>query len=451
MSVPAQRDGPIDELPERARHRERRQVPVDLVVDGDDGREAARPDAGHPFDGERAGRVRVAAVRHVQRAPELGAHLDRAGDVACRAFAHPDGVRAGRREPELPVEGRHAGSLRGRDRARLADPPQGGVREIAIAGLNGLEDRQDRVAAPASGLKYRVDRGGLDRAVSGRPARQKGGQVDSRRPWRRLRAAWRGRPRSGGQRGPVAGRREHPAESSGHAFPPPLGRPEPPQPREEHAEGDEQREPAVAIGVSPSHQLFVLAVPFGLQDLLHLGVGLRLQAQRVDAGLLDGRGVARVRVLRGEPDRTQDGRGRRHDPEPGPPDGDPPRRAHESVIRPDHVRELDLRARASAALNLERAGFIAARAGDAGGPIGPEFLDGAEWAGAGAEAAVHLLVRCDLDVLPGHAREQGEDAAIRAEPAAVGPADEHAADDESAADHQHVERARDAEQADERA
>jgi hypothetical protein len=77
-------------------------VPVDLVVDGDDRREAARPDAGHTFDGERAGGIRVAAIRHAEAAPELRAHLDRAGDVARRALAHADDVRAGRREPELP-------------------------------------------------------------------------------------------------------------------------------------------------------------------------------------------------------------------------------------------------------------------------------------------------------------------------------------------------------------
>ena len=328
VAVSAQRDGPVDELAECARDRERGQVPVDLIVNGDDGRETARPDAGHAFDGERAGRVCVAALRHAQAAAELRTHFDGAGHVARGALADANDVRAGRRQPELPVEGRDAGGLRRRDRARLAHLPQRGVREVAIAGLNRLEDREERVAARACGVENRVNRGRLDDAVSGRLASQERRQVDPRRARRRSRAAGLAQCGDGRSNGPVAGPGERADEHGRHANPLPLGRPEPPYPGEEHADGDQEREAAVPVRAPPAHQFLVLPIPLGFEDLLDLAIRLGLRLQVLDAGLFDRRDVARVEVLGDEPDRGRDRHGARGEAEPRPDDREPPRAVH---------------------------------------------------------------------------------------------------------------------------
>ena len=208
---------------------------------------------------------------------------------------------------------------------------------------------------------------------------------------------------------------------------------------------DKQRQPAEPVGVPPSHQLRVLPFPLGIQDLLDLGVGPGLLLQLRDARGLDRRDVARIEVLGHEPGRGRQGDGRRGDAQPRS------RRGRSSAIA--HGRTS--RASCTSALGPPRRSIsnghdvVAARAGDAGRPVGPEVLDGAERAGVRAQTAVGFPVRRDLHVLPGHTREQGQDAAVGAQPAAVRTADEHAGEDEAAADGEHVERPRHPEQGDE--
>jgi hypothetical protein len=54
----------------------------------------------------------------------------------------------------------------------------------AIACLDGLEDREDRVAARAFGPQDRIDHGRIDGAIVGHPARQQRGQIDAGRALR---------------------------------------------------------------------------------------------------------------------------------------------------------------------------------------------------------------------------------------------------------------------------
>jgi hypothetical protein len=108
----------------------------------------------------------------------------------------------------------------------------------------------------------------------------------------------------------VSGPGEYPHDPGRHAHPLPIGGPQPPHPGEKDADGDEQRQPAVAVRVPPTDQLLVLAIPFGLEDLLDFGVGLRPLLQLLDARLLHGSDVPRVEILRHEPGRR--GESQRH-------------------------------------------------------------------------------------------------------------------------------------------
>lgn len=122
---------------------------TDLFVDRDHRREAAGSDASDALDREAPGGIGVGAVGHAQAASKLVSHLDRTGDVACRAFANPDDVLAHGMLSELTVERGDAGDLRRSDPGCLADPPQSSIRKVSVAGLNGLKDWDDGLGPPA--------------------------------------------------------------------------------------------------------------------------------------------------------------------------------------------------------------------------------------------------------------------------------------------------------------
>ena len=112
--------------------------------------------------------VGVGVGRDPEVAPQLLGDLLRPRHVAGGAVADPHHVASHRRAAELRVEAGRAGDLRRGDLGPLADAPQRLVGQVAVVGLDRLEDRDRRLPAAAEAGHELVDEGQVDRAVRGR-------------------------------------------------------------------------------------------------------------------------------------------------------------------------------------------------------------------------------------------------------------------------------------------
>jgi len=90
------------------------------------------------------GRIGIGPVLHPQAPAQFIAHLDRPGNVACRAFADTNDVFAHRTMPELAVECGHAGNLRGGNFGGFIHATQGRFGQIAVLRLDRLQNGNDR-------------------------------------------------------------------------------------------------------------------------------------------------------------------------------------------------------------------------------------------------------------------------------------------------------------------
>ena len=130
-------------------------------------------------------------------------------------MAHLDDVLTDGRAAELPVKGRGSGDLRGRDVGNLAQAPQGFVRQVAVVGLYGLQQRDGGLAVAADARygfvhEREVDglrgRGGLTSAgVRGAAVGRAGGLHRRRRNVARQPAPGKDQEDDGGRNQSVAG------------------------------------------------------------------------------------------------------------------------------------------------------------------------------------------------------------------------------------------------------
>ena len=135
---------------------------VNFIVYGHHRGEAARSDAGHTLDRESAARIRVALPGVAKTSAQFATNLVGTSNVTRRAFAHPDQVFPGWGSPELPIERRDSGNLGWGNGGRLADSAERRIGQIAVAGLNGLKNGDERLWPPAFGFESVVDRSQIE-------------------------------------------------------------------------------------------------------------------------------------------------------------------------------------------------------------------------------------------------------------------------------------------------
>ena len=171
-------------------------------------------------------------------------------------------------------------------------------------------------------------------------------------------------------------------------------------------------------------------------------IGLRLLLQGLDDLVVPRRTSAGHHVVR-EQNRHAQGDERTGDQAPGPAiDGC--LRAHDGAAPGNGQSALAWPIRHRGARR------VASRAVQTFPAHGPHLLDRAIRAGFGTEAAIQFFIRRDGDAAAGQPRAPGQQAAIGAQVAAIGPSHEHARHQESPAEQEHVRRARSPEETHER-
>ena len=112
-----------------------------MAVHHQHGREAAAAQAGHFIECELARGVRVGAFGDRQVAPQFFGDLARSRHVASGPMADAHDMFADRRAAEPRIERRHARDFGGSDFGEFAEAAQSFVGQIAIVGLNSLQQR----------------------------------------------------------------------------------------------------------------------------------------------------------------------------------------------------------------------------------------------------------------------------------------------------------------------
>jgi len=126
-----------------------------VAVDHENRRQATATQASHFIEGEPALGIGVGPVGDRQIAAQFVCDLPCAGDVTGGAMADAHHVLTNGRAPEPGIKRRCARDLGGRDFREFAYAEESFIGQIAVVGLDGLEE-QDRRLSPAAEPRNRL-------------------------------------------------------------------------------------------------------------------------------------------------------------------------------------------------------------------------------------------------------------------------------------------------------